>query len=232
MPVFIDLETKQDIPFGGGKLDFTQPEIFTPATYDKLDAELVSVFGADGIVTPDQVRGSAETLDQGVHEHGWPSLAETRGKVVFLFDRPHDTARYVQGHPALRHRIVFTNGKPGDPDCAFTEVNEGFVGTKGNGSESVDNKAAAQTIPALVKQGYLVRTRADANTIEARQNDLTRRAVAFGSGAHLISTDYPGFEPAPWHGYSVTFGPGLVARCNPVNAPHSCQNRLIEPQTP
>lgn len=229
VPVFIDLETKQDIPFGGGKLDFTPPEVFTPATYDRLDAELISVFGQGGIVTPDQVRGSAETLDSAVHEHGWPSLSQTRGKVVFLFDRPHDTARYTQGHPALRNRIVFTNAKPGDPDCAFTEINEGFIGAKGNGSEAVDNAAAARVIPNLVKQGYLVRTRADANTIEARQNDLERRNVAFSSGAHLISTDYPGFEPAPWHGYAVSFGPNLVARCNPVNAPASCRSNALEP---
>lgn len=229
VPVFIDLETKQDIPFGGGKLDFTPPEVFTPATYDRLDAELVSVFGRNGIVTPDQVRGSAETLDKAVHLHGWPSLSQTRGKIVFLFDRPHDTARYTQGHPALRDRIVFTNAKPGDPDCAFTEVNEGFIGAKGNGSEAVDNAAAARIIPDLVKQGYLVRTRADANTIEARQNDLKRRNVAFSSGAHLISTDYPGFEPAPWHDYAVSFGPGLVARCNPVNAPASCRSNALEP---
>ncbi|WP_438381358.1 phosphatidylinositol-specific phospholipase C1-like protein [Asaia sp. BMEF1] len=232
VPVFIDLETKQEIPFGGGKLDFTTPEVFTPATYDRLDAELVSVFGRDGIVTPDQVRGSAGTLDRAVHEHGWPSLAQTRGKIVFLFDRPHDTARYTQGHPALRNRIVFTNAKPGDPDCAFTEINEGFIGAKGNGSEAVDNAAAARIIPDLVKQGYLVRTRADANTIEARRNDLTRRDVAFSSGAHLISTDYPGFEPAPWHGYAVRFGPGLVARCNPVNAPQTCRDAGLEPSRP
>lgn len=229
VPVFIDLETKQDIPFGGAKLDFTPPEVFTPATYDRLDAELVSVFGRNGIVTPDQVRGSAETLDKAVHLHGWPSLSQTRGKIVFLFDRPHDTARYTQGHPALRDRIVFTNAKPGDPDCAFTEINEGFIGAKGNGSEAVDNAAAARIIPDLVKQGYLVRTRADANTIEARQNDLKRRDVAFSSGAHLISTDYPGFEPAPWHDYAVSFGPGLVARCNPVNAPISCRSNALEP---
>ncbi|WP_240149210.1 phosphatidylinositol-specific phospholipase C1-like protein [Asaia sp. As-1742] len=229
VPVFIDLETKQDIPFGGGKLPFTPPEVFTPATYDRLDAELVAVFGRDRIITPDDVRGDAPTLDEGVRKHGWPALSQARGKIVFLFDRPHDTARYVKDHPALRNRIVFTNAHPGDPDCGFTEVNEGFIGAKGNGSDAVDNKAAATTIPALVKQGYLVRTRADANTIEARQNALERRDVAFSSGAQLISTDYPTFEPAPWHNYSVGFGQGLVARCNPVNAPASCRSSALEP---
>ena len=230
VPIFIDLETKQDIPFGGGKLDFTAPEIFTPATYDRLDAELLSVFGRDRIITPDDVRGDAATLDEGVRSHGWPDLAHAHGKIVFLFDRPHDTARYTQGHPALRNRIIFTNARPGDPDCGFTEVNEGFIGAKGNGSDAVDNRKAAVTIPALVRRGYLVRTRADANTIEARKNDLERRTVAFASGAHLISTDYPGFEPAPWHNYTVTFGNGLVARCNPINAPVSCRSEALEKQ--
>lgn len=228
VPVFIDLETKQDIPFGGGKLPFTAPEVFTPATYDRLDAELLSVLGRDRIITPDDVRGSATTLDEGVRTHGWPDLAHARGKIVFLFDRPHDTARYTQDHPALRNRVVFTNARPGDPDCGFTEVNEGFIGAKGNGSEAVNNKAASIVIPDLVRRGYLVRTRSDANTIEARQNDLERRDVALASGAQLVSTDYPGFEPAPWHNYAVSFGEGLVARCNPVNAPASCRSNALE----
>jgi len=228
VPVFIDLETKQDIPFGGDKLSFTKPEVFTSATYDKLDTELMEVFGRSHLITPDDVRGGSSTLDEGVRTHGWPDLAHARGKVVFLFDRPHDTARYTKDHPALRNRIIFTNARPGDPDCGFTEINEGFIGAKGNGSEAVDNKAAAISISRLVRQGYLVRTRADANTIEARTNALERREVAFKSGAQLISTDYPGFEPAPWHGYVVSFGDKLVARCNPINAPEICRSEALE----
>ncbi|GBQ11492.1 phosphatidylinositol-specific phospholipase C1-like protein [Swaminathania salitolerans] len=228
VPVFVDLETKQDIPFGGGKLPFTAPEPFTPATYDRLDRELVAVFGRKRIVAPDDVRGTAPTLEKAIRDHGWPSLDSTRGKIVFLFDRPHDTARYIEGHPSLRGRIVFTNSRPGSDECAFMEINEGFIGAKGNGSEAVDNARAATEIAARVREGYLVRTRADANTIEARHNLLDRRKAAFDGGAHLISTDYPGFEPAPWHGYSVTFGPDLVARCNPVNAPSSCRSAALE----
>ena len=222
LPVYIDLETKQDVPLPGGKLPFTQPEQFTKATYDKLDAELLSVFGRENILTPDDVRGSYATLEEAVLKRGWPALAFGRGKVVFTFDRPHDTARYVAGHPALRGRVVFTNGRPGDPDAAFTEANEGFVGKAGNGSAAVDNAAALQTIQSLVKKGYLVRTRSDANTVEARQGDVTRRETAFQSGAQIISTDYPAFETAPWNNYSVSFPNGAVARCNPVNAPAGC----------
>lgn len=220
LPLYIDLETKQDVPLKNGK--FTQPEQFTPATYDKLDAELLAVFGRERILTPDDVRGSYPTLNEAVLKRGWPALAFGRGKVVFTFDRPHDTARYVKGHPALQGRVVFTNAQPGDPDAAFTEVNEGFVGQEGNGSAAVNNAAALQKIQELVTKGYLVRTRSDANTVEARQNDTARRDVAFQSGAQIISTDYPSFEPAPWHNFTIAFPGGVIARCNPVNAPASC----------
>lgn len=220
LPLYIDIETKQDVPLKNGA--FTKPEQFTPATYDKLDAELLSVFGRDRILTPDDVRGTYPTLNEAIRKRGWPTLAYGRGKVVFTFDRPHDTARYLTGHPSLRGRVVFTNGRPGDPDAAYTEANEGFVGMAGNGSAEVNNAAALHQIQDLVKQGYLVRTRSDANTVEARQNDTARRDVAFQSGAQIISTDYPSFEPAPWHNFTVAFPGGVIARCNPVTAPATC----------
>lgn len=230
LPIFIDLETKQSAP-PSGKVPFTAPEIFTPATYDALDAELIAVFGRERILTPDDVRGAAPSLNAAIRDHGWPSLAKARGKIVFLFERPHDTARYLVGHPALKGRIVFPNGKPGDPECAFTEVNEGFVGKKVGEFEPVDNEKAARVIPKLVREGYLIRTRSDGDTLEARQNDLSRRKVAFDSGAQLISTDYPRAEPAPWHDFVVTFPNGALTRCNPVNAPASCRDALLEPAT-
>lgn len=220
LPLYIDLETKQDVPVKNGT--FTKPEQFTTATYDKLDVELLAVFGRDRIVTPDDVRGPYKTLNEAILTRGWPTLAYGRGKVVFTFDRPHDTARYLVGHPALRGRVVFTNGRPGDADAAYTEANEGFVGVAGNGSAEVNNTTALHQIQDLVKKGYLVRTRSDANTVEARQNDTTRRDVAFQSGAQIISTDYPSFEPAPWHNFTVAFPNGAIARCNPVTAPATC----------
>ena len=227
VPIFVDLETKQAAP--PGKVPFTAPEIFTPATYDKLDAELLSVFGRHRILAPDDVRGDAPSLDEAIRTRGWPGLDHARGKIVFLFERPHDTARYLVGHPALEGRLIFPNGKPGEPECAFTEINEGFVGKKIADFEPVDNVRAAHIIPPLVREGYLIRTRADGDTLEARRNDLERRRVALESGAQLVSTDYPLHEPAPWHDYVVTFPHGATIRCNPVNAPEHCAASQLEP---
>ncbi len=118
---------------------------------------------------------------------------------------------YLEGHPSLDGRIIFTNAEPGQPDCAFTEENDG----------------TRDAIAALVRKGYLVRTRTDADTKEARNGDTARRDAAFGSGAQILSTDYPALEPAEWTGYTVSFARGAAARCNPLNAPAGCSNKAF-----
>jgi hypothetical protein len=211
IPIFILLETKQEeLP---PQYHATIPEKFTPVTFDALDAEIRSVFGSNEMITPDQVRGKHATLEDAVLHSGWPALAAARGKVVFLMDQRPVGPVYLEGHPALRNRIIFTNAEPGQPDCAFTEENDG----------------TAETIAALVRKGYLVRTRTDSDTKEARTNDTARREIALASGAQLLSTDYPASEPSPWTPYSVSLPGGAVARCNPVDAPSSCSNRIIAP---
>ena len=58
--------------------------------------------------------------------------------------------------------------------------------------------------------------------------DTHRRDELLHSGAQFISTDYPASEPARWTNYSVSLPDGLIARCNPVNAPKGCKDALIE----
>jgi hypothetical protein len=206
LAIYVLLETKQsDLP---AQYHATIPEKFTSATFDALDAEIRSVFPPNEMITPDQVRGDHKTLEEAVLHSGWPTLAAARGKVVFLMDQRPVGPVYLEGHPFLRGRVIFTNAEPGQPDCAFTEENEG----------------SREAIAALVRKGYLVRTRTDEDTKQARTNDTARRDVALASGAQLLSTDYPSAEPSPWTAYSVGFPDGAVARCNPVNGPPSCSN--------
>jgi hypothetical protein len=206
LPLYILLETKQtDLP---AQYHAVATEKFTSSTFDALDAEIRSVFLPTEIITPDQVRGNHKTLEEAVLHNQWPTLAQARGKVVFLMDQRPVGPVYLQGHASLRGRLIFTNAAPGQPDCAFTEENEG----------------SQQEIAALVRKGYLVRTRTDENTKEARTNDTTRRDVALASGAQLLSTDYPASEPSEWTGYSVSLPKGAVARCNPIAAPQSCSD--------
>jgi hypothetical protein len=128
-------------------------------------------------------------------------------------DLQHVGPIYAEGHPSLRGRILFTNAIAGASDAAFIEQNNGTL----------------EEINSLVKQGYLVRTRTDEPTEQARTNDTTRRDLALSSGAQMLSTDYPLSEPSPWTTYSVGFPDGIVARCNPVNKPQGCVDSLLEP---
>lgn len=208
VPIFILVETKQGSPKG---LKLTEPEPFTSATFDALDAEIRSVFPPSEIITPDDVRGRYETLNQAVLAGNWPSLKSARGKVVFLMDQRPVGPVYLEGHPSLRGRVIFTNAEPGEPDAAFIERNEG----------------PATEITALVKKGYLVRARTDADTKQARANDTSLRDALMESGAQLLSTDYPVNEPARWPGnFVVTLPDKVVARCNAVNAPSGCTGSL------
>ena len=73
-------------------------------------------------------------------------------------------------------------------------------------------------IRALVRKGYLVRTRADANTVNARANDTRQRDQALASGAQFVSTDYAEADPR-FSEYHVSFQPKVVARGNPECGP-------------
>ncbi|HEY8997118.1 MAG TPA: phosphatidylinositol-specific phospholipase C1-like protein [Edaphobacter sp.] len=212
VPIFLLIEDKQ------GKVsqlpDAVTAETWTSATWDAMDAEIRSVFKPNEIITPDQVRGSAATLESAVLSKGWPTLKAARGKVVFLLYNRKSAPAYLEGHAMMKGRALFVNGRPGEPEAGFVE----------------QDKETADEIAAVVKKGYLVRTRADFNTDQGRTNDKTRSEETLRSGAQMVSTDFPSNEPAPWTGYTVALPGGLAARCNPVNAPAGCKDDLIEPK--
>jgi len=209
-PIFILLELKEDQP----NPVLSRPAPFGERELDALDAEILSVFPRERILTPDDVRGRAATLPEALRRHGWPTLKAARGKVIFGLD--NETAvreHYLKGHPALAGRLLFVNVPPPHPAAAWMEDN--------------DPIADFDRIQGLVKAGFLVRTRADADTVEARANDPRRRDRALASGAQFLSTDYPEANPA-FSSYAVRFEDGIVVRTNPVNGDPSLRGVDLE----
>jgi len=210
VPVFILLELKEDAPAP----ELTQPLAFGEPELVALEAEILSVFPREKIITPDDVRGQETSLPEALRKRGWPALDSVRGMVMFGMDNT-GTVRdlYLKGHPALEGRLLFVSVPPTNPAAAWMKENdpvEGFA-----------------RIQALVKAGFLVRTRADSDTAEARANDTHRRDQALASGAQFISTDYP--EPnRAFSPYSVQFKGGIVARANPVNGSTALQGVDLE----
>jgi hypothetical protein len=175
LPIFISVEPKSTAI--KAYPEFTVPLPFTAAAYDSLDAEITSVFAMDKIIKPDDIREDFPSLEEAAKQHNWPSLEESRGKVLFVLNENGEKrATYLYSHPSLQGRVMFVNSTPGNPECAVVYQNN-----------PIKNEEA---IAKLVRQGYLVRTRADAGTTEMRANDHSRKELAFKSGAHIISTDY------------------------------------------
>lgn len=210
LPVTILVELKDEAirdPLGVG---FVVPEPIGPEQLDALDAEIRSVFDEDEMITPDDVRAGHPTLQDAVLAGGWPTLRESAGKVLFLMDNGDaDRDAYRLGRPSLEGRVLFTNATPGDADAAFVKVNQPL----GN----VDR------IQDLVAAGYVVRTRADEPTVQARTGDTTQRDAAFASGAQWVSTDYPVPGSSPFSDYHAAIPDGDPARCNPVNTGPRCR---------
>ena len=201
-PILILVNAKQapiDLPGS------VTPLAFDAAAFDALDAEIRTIFDERRLITPDQIRGDAETLRDAVLETGWPSLDASRGKVFFALDEsPGVVDVYRRGETSLQGHAMFINAPDADADdAAYFTLN--------------DPIAQSEMIVARVAQGFIVRTRADADTKEARSGDFSRLHAALASGAHYISTDY--YQPRPdWSSYVARLPEEGVERRNPVRA--------------
>lgn len=197
-PVFITLEAKDNMMKGEG---FSKPEPFTESTFDELDKEILNTLGKNRVITPDQIRGKYQTLEEAVLKGNWPGLKEARGKFVFIFDAKGDKMElYMKGHPSLKGRVLFANAAAGRPEAAMMIIND----------------AKNPMIPELVKKGYIIRTRADSDTQEARRNDRSAFEAAKASGAQIITTDYYQKSTHFNSDYAVSFDDHTYFRINPL----------------
>jgi hypothetical protein len=78
------------------------------------------------------------------------------------------------------------------------------------------------------KAGLIVRTRSDADTVEARSNDVRHHDRAFAPGAQYVSTSYR-HPDKRLSDYQSRLPGGAVAVCNPILAAGRCGGIPIEP---
>jgi hypothetical protein len=211
LPITIQIEPKDDtIPDPG--LGFVQPIPWTGPAFAELQHEVDSVFPARRVLTPAEARGHAPTLADAVRAGRWPALDRVRGQMLFVLD-DHGAKRdaYRAQFPDLASRRIFVDVPETDPDAAIMVVN--------------DPVADGDRIRTLVREGFIVRTRADADTVQARSGDTTMRDAAFASGAQYVSTDYIFPDPRFGTGYVVDLPGDSTARCDPVRVAVRCQPR-------
>ncbi len=199
VPISFLVEWKEEGPV-------IDPRITVPteADLDRLDADVRSVYGPDKLITPDDVRGDAATLEEAVVKRGWPTLESARNRVFFiLHNRTVVRDLYVKEHPSLQGRTMFVNSAPGHPYAAAMVR---------------DNPNDPET-PGLVQKGYWIRCTVGSPDKRGLQAAKARLERSLTCGAQIVSTDFPPGEPHKATGFMVMLPNGLPARWNPVNPP-------------
>lgn len=203
LPIFVYIEPKETsienfLPF----LPFTSIIPYTLQSMDELDGEIKSIFGEnlENVFSPDEMIDNYPSLEAAALAKNWPTLKETRGKILFIIGGSDDfNKKYATNHPNLSNRACFLFSKPGKPEAAFLLENE-----------AIKDKLK---IESLVKKGYMVRTFTD-NTNEAKNNDYTKSIAALNSGAQILTTDY--YRPDErWSTYKFRLPNGATAQINP-----------------
>lgn len=199
VPMLIIMNLKEGVlPVPGA----TKAPVFDAKAMDAIDAEIRSVFPASALITPDQVQGRYPNLRTAVAAGAWPRLKAARGRVMFALDcTPEQAAAYRQGRKSLEGRVAFINTDPASPAAGYITLN--------------NPKQDAAAIASALKAGLIVRTRADADTREARANDKSRQKAAFASGAQYVSTDYMTAD-ARFSSYTAKLPGGGKARKSPA----------------
>jgi len=202
LPVMILLELKESAPGPTG----VKVVRYSPELLQQLNALICEIFPADSRFSPQDLCAAEDTcVRDAVLRCGWPLLRDVRGRVFFCLDNEGPwTERYLQACATPKEAILFVSVSPEHPQAAWLKKN--------------DPEQQFAEIQSLVDRHFLIRTRADADTLQSRGNDGSRREQAMASGAQYISTDFPQPQPG-FSTYSVRWSDGQPARYNPRFSP-------------
>tara|TARA_B100001750_G_scaffold225137_1_gene216765 strand:- start:21 stop:701 length:681 start_codon:yes stop_codon:yes gene_type:complete len=197
---------------------FVEPKNL-PAVVEELDilemiqAEISETWPANMTITPTEVQGDAPDLRTAITTEGWPALEESRGKTLFvLLDKTEIRDLYVERNPTLENQTMF----------AIVDENHSLASV----ISFVNPETHGDRLRDASDLGFMVRTRPDEATVEAREKNYTRFDLALETGANFITTDFPGNDMEAEFTIWLPQGPVM---CNPRTAPDHCLPRDIEP---
>jgi hypothetical protein len=184
--------------------------------YEELDREIKEVWG-DRLITPDSLKGNHATLAEAIQQDGWPTLGETRGKLLVTFlteDRMpgQHCYEYTHGLKDLDGRAMFVTAAIGDPFCAMMKLDDPIGDTP--------------AIKAAVQAGFIVRTYPGDTIKDGMATSHDQMNAAEASHANMISTDYPVAGVIP--NYFLDLPGGTPSICNDLTAPKGCTPDAIE----
>ncbi|KAL4428535.1 hypothetical protein ABPG75_002624 [Micractinium tetrahymenae] len=232
-----------------GPTSFIQVPDTTAQTFRDLQGELLSAFGNSSsphgqLLSPDDVRSAlgaspgADLQQLLLRTPGqpcpWPSLSSMRGRVLpilILRGGSSQAAALEQAYPSLAGSVMWVEqgGRTPLPQAAFRASAVGRLGSGGDllldlpANASAVAAALAQSVRDAVATGFIVRARADADTVEARAGFTGRRDAIIAAGPQIVASDFllpanqqraQGSSAALYStGYNVTLPGGQTARC-------------------
>lgn len=181
-PLMIWLEAKDFA--GGARMTSLRP----------VDAVIRGVLG-DRLLVPDDLRGAHASLHTAIMTEGWPSLAESRGKVLFMLTaNDEQRAEYTSGFQHLRGRVMFAEAKVDQYDQGWAAVAKIY-------------RSSGFLMPEARSQRLLVST----TTCTADMHDLTcvlNRRWSLDQGANILLDDY--VRVTPGRLYHLDLGDEIV----------------------
>ncbi len=193
VPIFVNLEIKRASPGDYSKflnrIGFQNAPVTDTNIFKVIENEVLSVFSEDSMIfKPKDLKDQYTAIQNRLENEGWPSLNDCLGKIIFIIDGDID-GYYAKLLNNNEDCLMFIYSEPNDESSAFVIRNE----PKGN-EEEIKN----------LSENYIVRTRTDAGTIEARNLDYSKCDAAIESQAQIVSTDY--YQPDLSIGtFSVSF---------------------------
>lgn len=182
--------------------------------YDLLDETIRTALGPI-LYTPDDLQGDFASPRERIRQAGWPTLAETRGRVALVLldvDDPH-SAGYTVGHTTTAGRAMFAradNEWYGAPWAVFAKI---------------DNPSDAAAIAAAHAADLMIAS----NVAGAGGDDASNAAGlsdALTNGSHMLCDDFP--APAAERTYFLNLPGGRPSICNRVTASAACRPEAIE----
>lgn len=211
VPITIEFEVKTGHVLESWRDTLTPP---VEDTLDNIDDLIRHVWRADRdrVFTPaDLLRDSGlDSLPQAIESRGWPTLESMRGKILFAMYKSTgwDVNEFKKdgGGSALEGRAAFVFGD--EQDLANQEKHVAFI--------KMDDPVPADQ-KALVKRGYIIRTRANGINQEPQDYAETVEKAVQG-GAQLVTMDSDTKQV-----WDDAFGAnGAAAICSTDFAPNFC----------
>ncbi len=182
------------------------------ADFNRVDEEIREILG-DRLITPDDLQRGHETLQAAIQNDGWPTVAESRGKFIFLLDQDERTPTVYLKNNSLAGRVML-------PRADESTLNSPWAVVAKTGPGSFHTAALQKNFMLAVNLCSPESNAADC------QNKLQESLQA---GTQMLMDDFEGDAPKQSLGtYYLQLKGQLTANCNPVTSDASCAADSID----